>query len=113
MRTLKENENNDIFRVPGGNLAIGDGIDAVMQLCKSAMEVVVGEMLYQTDQGMPLFESAFNSYRPEQFEAAGRLRMLEVDGVVSIESFDVDRINNALTYTAVIVTNYGKGTING
>lgn len=113
MRTLQENQNNDIFRIAGGNLAIGVGIDAVMQLCKSAMEVAIGEMVYLTDQGMPLFESAFNFYRPEQFEAAGRLRILAVDGVVSIESFDVDRMDNALKYTAVIVTIYGKGTVNG
>lgn len=113
MRTFSENSSNDLYLNEQNSIAISTGIDAVLILCKGAIEVVVGEMIYQIDDGMPLFESAFHFYRPAQFEAAARQRLTAVPGVTGVSDFTVSKRDNVLVYTANIDTIYGRGSING
>lgn len=113
MRTFSENASNDLYLNEQNSIAVSTGIDAVLLLCKGAIEVIIGEMIYQIDAGMPLFESAFNFYRPAQFEAAARQRLTAVPDVTGVSDFTVNKRNNALVYTATIDTIYGRGSING
>lgn len=111
MISIAANENNDLFIDATGNLAMVQDVEAVMQNCKTAMQAQMGEMIYRIDDGMPTRETAFDRYNAAQFEAAGRSVLLRVEGVRSIESFDVSRNGDVLAYRATIGTIYGNMVI--
>ena len=109
-----ENENRDPYIDPTtGDLAVLTGAAAVGQLCKSRMEAQRYEMIYAMNQGMPTRAVAWDTFNPQQFEAAARLILLDTVDVVSVESFSMSNDDNTLAYTAVIQTIYGQTTING
>lgn len=113
-----ENENRDTYIDPAtGDIAvlidtIGNPV-ATAQLCKSRVEAQRNEMRYSTDEGMPMFDTAFNSFNPKQFEAAARSIFLATPNVTGVASFSMYRNGNALNYTAVIDTTFGQTTITG
>lgn len=112
--TLAVNENNDIYLDANGNLALATGIDAVLILCARAAKAQLGEMVLNTDQGMPNFQTIWNgSPNVAQFEAALRRTLLQVVDVLGVTGIDVALTNNVLRYTATIITAYGEGVING
>ena len=109
-----ENANRDTYIDPAtGDQAILTGADAVAQLCKSRIEAQRGEMVYATDQGMPMRSTAFDTFNPHQFEAAARTIILGTQHVTGIESFSMYRDGNTLNYSAVITTAFGSTTVGG
>ncbi len=111
MRTFAINATNDLYLGHNGQLAIATDLQAVLHCCKTAMQAQLGEMQYEMQRGMPDFETAFNTYNPAQYEAAGRSTLTAVTGVVQVLSFSVTRHNGQLIYTATIQTVYGEGNI--
>jgi hypothetical protein len=113
-KTFSVDDSNDLFIGRDGNLAIAVAIEAVLQNCAHAVKTRLGEMIFNTDQGIPFFETVWNGIpNIPQFEAAARQAILQVSGVVEIRLFNVVIIEGNLTYTAVIKTIYGEGTIDG
>lgn len=112
-QTIGINSDMDMILDANGNLVMRTEQDAMADICKGAMQAQIGEMIFASDQGMPMMATAFRNYNPFQFEAAGRVTLLAVDGVLGVESFTVIRVGNTLEYTAVINTIYGLVTING
>lgn len=111
MRSLAINGVNDIFLARDGRLAFVTDAAAVGQNAKTAMQAQRFEMVYRYDDGMPTRQTAFDRYSPAQFEAAARAVIMRVEGVESIQSFTVDRVGNALVYTAAIQTIYGPTVV--
>lgn len=96
------------------NIQMLTGVDAVMQTCENYALAMRGEMVLQKREGMPFFEAVFNGQpNAELYESVFRRRMLEVDGVVSVQAFDATVQDGALRYNATIETIYGIGNING
>lgn len=112
-QTLASDANNDIYLDRAGRLRMVSGAEAVAANCRSAVQAQRGEMMYAADKGMPTFATAWNGYRPMQFEAAARSIILAVPEVLAVESFTIQRTGEILGYTAVIRTTYGEAVVNG
>lgn len=104
MRTLAIDENNDLRRGASGNLELLNGVQAIAQNCRTAVQAQRGEMQFAADTGMPTFATAWDRYSPEQFEAAARAVLLRVPGVVSVDEFAIERRGGVLAYTATILS---------
>jgi hypothetical protein len=113
MQTLAENDNNDLYIDGTGNIPVLTAQQALAQSYASAIEVRLAEMEYAQDQGMPWFQTAFNSYNPIQFEAAARNIIDSFDQTVTITAFTVTKTKNVLSYVATIETIYGTVYLNG
>ncbi len=113
-KTFSVNSNNDLYLGIDGNISISLDLEAVLQNCAHVVKVRLGEVVLNTDQGIPYFETVWNGI-PNiiQFESAARSAILGVNGVTEVISFKTFIIDDALEYTAVIKTLYGEGTING
>lgn len=113
-RTLAHSlETMDLVLDREGNIAIVSDLEAVAANCQTAVQAQRGEMMFEADKGMPTFATAWNDYNPVQFEAAARTIIQAVPGVLSVGSFAILRVGEALRYTAVIRTVYGETQVNG
>jgi len=113
-QTFSVNDQNDIYLGADGNLVIVFNLQGTLQACEHAVTTLLGEMIYQADQGIPNFELIWVGVpNVQQYQAAVRAALLRVDGVVEIVSFIVGISDNKLNYTAIIRTIYGTGSING
>ncbi len=113
-KSFSINDVNDIYLDKNGNLAISDGLTALIEICKQYMQTILGELVLNTDQGLPYFQAVFTGVpNVQQFVAAGRAALLTVDGVIQVLSFDVTVSDKKLNYIAVIQTIYGEGVVNG
>lgn len=114
VKSFSINENNDIYLDKNGNLAISQGLTATVEICKQYMQTTLGELVLNTDKGLPYFQSVWNGIpNLQQFEAAARAAILSVEGVTQIRSFSFEINGSVLSYTAVIVTVYGQETVQG
>jgi len=113
-QTFTTNANNDIFINDQGNLDISTGLNGVLQACQTAAKAQLGEMIYATTSGVPNFQTLWNgSPNIQQWEAALTNVLESVTGVSNVLSLDVSVNNNAVSYTATILTMYGEGALNG
>jgi predicted hotdog family 3-hydroxylacyl-ACP dehydratase len=114
LMTFATNENNDLYLDAQGNIAMVFGIEAAMQVCKNAVQAQLGEMIYNTDQGIPNFQNIWTGViNEQQWEVAIANTLEAVTDVTNVVSIDVTIANNTISYTAVILTTYGQGTLNG
>lgn len=114
MRTLAATEKNDLALNAGGAMSIISGIDAIAQTARQYMQARAGEMFLAMTDGMP-FDPVVWSGTPNiaQFEAAGRIRLLQVPGIIEVLSFTARLEDNVLAYIASIRTDQGEVAING
>lgn len=113
-KTLAVNANNDLYLDDQGNIAVSYDLQALLETCSQAAKTRLGEMVLNTDQGIPYFETVFIGVpQLKQFEAALRATFLAIDGVVEVVSLITAQQDNTLTYTAIIRTIYGTGGVNG
>lgn len=114
MMTFDVDGNNDLFIGTDGNLSTVRGERAVANCCVHYARALRGEMLHKFDLGMPYWQTTFGRQADlPLFEAAFRERMLELDDVESVVSFDASVNGATLSYTAVIRTKYGMVNIDG
>lgn len=111
MRSLALDKNRKLFIDNSGNIAQVTGLAEVVQNCETAMRAQLGEMYYNADSGIPTRGTVWDTYRPLQYIAAGRVTLAAVDGVIGIKSFTVDLTDGVFTYTAEILTIYGPGAV--
>lgn len=112
-RTLETDADNDLVLDRSGSLSILTDLAAIAANCRTAVQAQLGEMMFAADKGMPTFATAWNAYNPAQFEAAARVILAGVPGVLSVDGFTVARVGEVLRYTATIRTVYGGTVING
>ena len=111
-KSFSLNANNDIFIGLDGLLSVSDSLDAVLQDCATAAKAQLGEMVLSIDQGVPNFQTIWESAaNVAQFEAFLRRTIMSVAGVTEIKSLSVVVQNSTLFYTAEIVTIYGQGAL--
>lgn len=110
--TLTINEKNDIFVNPDGNVNLSYDLEAVIQNCKTAVQTVAEEAIYQKNIGIPTFQALWNGNpNYQQLEVSIRNTILNVQGVTNIKSFDYSTSNNIFSYNVEIETIYGIGTM--
>jgi len=114
MQVISVDENNDIYIKSNGNLSISTDLQACIEACKTAVKTILNEQIYFQGQGVPNFQVLWKSNpNYKQAEAAFRNALLKVDNVTDIVSFEYEVNNNEFSYTAVIETTFGLGTVNG
>ncbi|MGJ0509067.1 MAG: hypothetical protein ACR652_18490 [Methylocystis sp.] len=113
-RVFTVDENNDLVIASDGRLSISVELEAVLQACEHAAKAQLTEMVLAVDEGVPNFQTIWSgSPNVLQFEGYLRRQLLRVVGVLDIASLSVTVSNNVLSYTAVIVTEFGQGALNG
>lgn len=114
MRALSENANNDLFLGPDNKLSVSEGLLALVQTTKSAVEVQKGELIFSKEKGIPT-DQALWSGTPDlqQFEFYVRKTILAISGVIEILTFEAEIIDDHVDYTAQIKTIYGEGEVSG
>jgi len=112
--TLAIDNNNDIYLDASGNIAVASGLQAVLMVCKNVSQTRLGEMVLQTDQGLPMQQALFIG-QPNvlRYESALRKALLNVSGVVSVISIAVTVVDNTFRYVAIILTEFGRGVVDG
>lgn len=114
MKTFSVNSNNDLFIKSSGILSISESESAVMQNCQTAVQVMLNEMVFAYDEGMPNFQTIWNSSpNLAQFESAFRTTVQNVTGVLGVSDFSASVQDNTLVYSATIKTIYGEAALNG
>lgn len=111
--TFAVDGNNDLVIV-GRALSIASGLEAVLQICAQCAKAILGEMVLNTAGGMPYFETVWiGGPSSAAFEAAFRLRIVLVQGVIEIEELTTAQVGDSMQYTATIATIFGTGAISG
>lgn len=114
VQSFAVNAENDLFIGTDNRLVVAQNIEGVLFGCASAAKAQLAEMIYAFDQGVANFETIWtNSVNVAQFEASVRFAIQSVEGVTGIKSFEMEVVNNAMNYSAVIETIYGEGDLNG
>jgi len=112
MQTLSVNASNDIYLTPQGNIAIAYDLTAVLQNCEQAVKTLLGEMVLNTDQGVPYFQNVFTGTpNLQQFTAALRVAILSVPNVLEVVTLTAEFSSDILSYAATIRTSFGTGVI--
>lgn len=120
MQTLAANVNNnlpnvapnDLYLDSNGNIAMSFDINAALEACAEAAKTLLGEMVFNVNQGIPYFETVWVGVpNVQQFNAALRTAFLAVPNVVEVVSLITSQENNTLSYSAIIRTSFGTGGI--
>jgi hypothetical protein len=120
MQTLSANVNsnipgvafNDLYLNADGNISLSFDLQAALQACAQAAQTLLGEMVFNVNQGIPYFQTVWVGVpNVQQFTAALRAAFLAVPNVVEVISLVTSQQNDSLTYSAIIRTSFGSGTI--
>lgn len=114
MRTFLTDADNDFVQDSAGNLVITNGIVAEAQETRHFTATARGEMIHQTQNGVPFFPLTFGQTPSiQQFEAAIRARLLQAPDVVEVLTVEASQNAGTLSYTATIRTTSGVASIDG
>jgi len=114
IRIFAENEKRDIFMGSNKRISIIDGKSAVAQAAKSAVEIQLGEAIYNTVRGVPSDRAVWSGTPDlQQFEFYARRQILSVPDVLEVTFFNAEMVGDELQYQATIKTTFGEGQING
>lgn len=99
---------NDLYLDTSSNLAIAQDIEAVKFACQNAIQTILGEMIYQTNQGVPYFQIVWKG-NPNllQFKAALTATLLTVANVKEVVTIEFSRDGNRLNFVCTILTIFG------
>ena len=111
MTSIATNAQNDIYLDTSGNLAMVTGIQACAQDCEHIAKVRLGEMVLNTQGGIPYLEQVFQNSNTLAFKQALINAWLTVPNVTGIQSVTVSIVGGVLNYTAVINTIFGQVTL--
>ena len=110
--TFAVNDVNDIYLDPLGNIAFAYDLTAILQQCQQAAQTLLGEMVYNVNEGIPYYQVLWIGIpNVTQFTAALRRAFLAVGGVVEVVSLITSQVDNTLSYSAVIRTVYGTSPL--
>lgn len=110
--TFGTNANNDLYIGSDGNLVVLTGLQAVMAACETATKAQLGEMVLTDTQGIPNFQTIWvGSPNYALYQSFLRNTLLAVPGVLDVKSITLTALNNILSYTAVIVTQFGDAEL--
>ena len=110
---------NDIYLNQQGNISISRDQSAILEQCSQVAKTLLGELVFNTDLGVPYFETVWVGVpNVSQFNASLRSSFLNVNGVLEVVSLLTSQgadgsPSDRLTYTAIFRTTFGTGAING
>lgn len=114
MRTFESDISNDLVLIGGGLNPNVTALEAVAQVAKHYMLTRRDEMIHDMQNGIPYDIIVWGaSPSIQQFEAAGRTRLMQVPDVVEVVQFTARQVGDILDYVAVLRTIYGETTVNG
>lgn len=114
MRTFLTDANNDLYLDGKRQIAIGQDINAVLNVVANTVRTLAGEIQLNTTLGIPYFETILGgSYSVSVWEGYMIEAAEKVNGVVRVKSMKTKIENNTLNYEMEILTEYGTGTIQG
>lgn len=96
---LLVDENNDLV-FKDGDLVFSTGIDAVVQACRIAIQMFMGEWFLNLDAGLPYWESILGQKPAVAIQAATiyvRRELELVDGVVAVTKLEVTYVRETRT----------------
>jgi len=103
---------NDIYLDDLGNINLSNSLQAILENCAQAAKTRLGELVFNTDLGIPYFTTLFIGVPlVEPFNAALRTAWLAVNGVIEVLSLVTTRESNVFMYTATIRTTDGIGDL--
>jgi hypothetical protein len=103
---------DDIYLDNNNNISMSTDLQAVLEECAQAAQTLLGECVLDTSIGIPYEQVVWVGVpNVPQFTAALRAAFLNVAGVTDVISIIVGQTGDVLTYTAIIQTIYGTGTI--
>lgn len=113
-KTFGTDSKNDLYLGDGKNLTFLDGLPAVSAGCETATKAQLGEMVLATQSGIPNFQTVWTG-SPNYNLYASYLRrtLLSVLGVLDVTDLQITTLNNLLSYTAKIRTQFGSVGLNG
>lgn len=112
MQTFSKDTNNDLYLDKYGNISISTDLQACIEACENAVSTMLGEQIYQTNEGVPNFSLLWNGVpNYAQAEIAIRNVIESVDNVIEVISFDYVANSNIFSYNATIRTNFGIGKV--
>jgi len=113
MKTIRTGTNNDLY-ISAGKIAIGTELTALIDVCEKVVQTMLGELVFQGDEGIPNFELIWNGApNVAQAEASIRNALMGVDGVLDVPELIAFVQNNTFVYSATIKSIYGTGAIGG
>ena len=111
---FRVNENNDVFTIAGGRLAIARDLQAVLQQAEHALKALTNEMIYSYDRGVNVEQSIFDgSPNLLSFEASARMALTRIPDVLQVVDFSANLTGNTLQYRTTIRTVFGTDTVSG
>ena len=116
MTGIDLNENNDIYIDSNGNLALCKDIEAVKTSVSCATKTNFGEIVLNTNLGVPYFTTIFTAHPDiELWKSYMQEAILSIPKVLGISYFKtyIDYKTSLLKYAVVINTEYGTEEING
>lgn len=81
---------------------------ALEQGCVNRMKAQLGEMFLQLNDGLPTLADVWRTRNFIKWEAAGRITLGKVVGVVRVVSFVVSTSGDVFSYTTQILTIYSQ-----
>ena len=113
-RVLAENINRDLFKGANGQLVVRNGIDAVVQLSKSAIEAQRGEMQFASNRGIPTKRTVWTGQADQQqFQFFCRQALVRIPDINQVTIFETEIQGDTLNYQATIITTFGTESFSG
>ena len=109
---------NDLYLDAFGNIALSYDVQAIVEECSQATKTLLGEMVLNTDVGIPYADTLWIGVpNSQQFVSAITNALLSINGVLEVVSLVTSQggavSQNSFTFTAIIRTIYGTGVVNG
>lgn len=113
-KTFGTDKNNDLYLDNAKNVAVLTGLPAISAACETATKAQLGEMVLAIGQGIPNFQTIWvGSPNFPVYTSYLRKTLEGIPGVLAVSSLDLTVANNVLSYSAMISTQFGSGSING
>ena len=115
MRYRKQDEQGDYQFGNNVNDFYIDHVDAVAQAIDTRLKLWLGEWFADTHEGTGWSQAILGKRSKNLYELALRQRVLETQGVLSIEDFhsELDATTRKLKVSMTVNTQYGQGTMTG
>lgn len=113
LRYRKEDENGDFTFGHGLSDYYVDQAELVAQSVKTRLGLYLGEWFLNTADGTPWLTKVIGKNTSATYNAVIRTRILETEGVTSIEDYSssFDRTTRKLTISCKVNTIYGQATV--
>lgn len=110
----KDDTTNDIYIDDKGNIATSENIYALANVSKNAVLTNLGEAEYNTDNGIPYFDTIFcDTPKIDLFQASIVQTLENLENVQRVSNFEYSVENGVFKYSLIEKTKLGDIVLNG